>query len=369
MLTIQVAPLTDAWSSYLKIRNGSECMKSFTIHESEALQRIDKYALKILNKAPKSFVYKMFRKKNIKLNGAKIEGTEVLQPGDVIEVFFTDETFAEFSDIDLTKFVQKETPVSAREDNKRPTRTRPVRSKDPNALKIVYEDNHILVLNKPVGVLSQPDGEGINLVEQIEKYLKDQVMGTFKPGICNRLDRNTSGIVIAGKDIATLQVLNEAIKNHHVKKSYRCLALNAFKQEERGRHLVHYWQKDERNNKVSVTDNPPTKGDYDKVETRVEVITQRNGYVLLEVQIITGKSHQIRAQLAAVGHPVAGDNKYGNRKINSDLKKHHGLENHLLHAYNYTFRDLPSGWTYLNDKTFQAPMPQEFEMLANKLMK
>ena len=189
-------------------------MKEFTINANEAGQRFDKYLGKLLREAPKSFCYKMLRKKNITLNGGKATGAEKLNTGDRIKLFLSDETFDKFAGAD----------------------TKPARAH--HVLDIVYEDDNILLINKPVGMLSQPaDGKEPSLVEFLTGYLletgavTEESLHTFRPSVCNRLDRNTSGIVAAGKSLAGLQELSLLFHDRGLHKFYRCLVQGSIKNE------------------------------------------------------------------------------------------------------------------------------------------
>ncbi len=318
-------------------------MKSFIISALEENQRADKYVMKILGKASKSFIYKMIRKKNIKLNGQKFEGHELLKQGDEFTIYFSDETFDSFTgDSEITSQV----PVKM-------------------TFSILFEDENLLVCNKPVGLLSQPDGEGDNLVDQLVYYVAQkqevQTLG-FKTGICNRLDRNTSGIVIAGKNMRTLQALNSAISERTVDKSYLTIVKGVIYGENT---LESYLIKDENTNKVSISKEPT--GDY--IKTIYKPLQNNGHYTLLEVKIITGKSHQIRAHLGSIGHPIVGDTKYGDRQINEAFHRKYGLKNQLLHAHRFTILEINEGFSYLKNKTFVAPLPEQFDRMKKEMFK
>ncbi|PKM95892.1 MAG: RluA family pseudouridine synthase [Firmicutes bacterium HGW-Firmicutes-1] len=310
-------------------------MKSYIISSIEENQRVDKYIMKVLGKASKSFIYKMFRKKNIKLNDKKIEGHEILMEGDEIKIFFSDDTFETF---------KKE------EDRKVATSI---------TFTILFEDENLLVCNKPVGLLSQPDGKGENLVDQIESYL-NMKESSFKPGICNRLDRNTSGIIIAGKNIKALQLINGAIASRAVEKLYLTIVKGVITDENT---IEGYLLKDEATNKVTIHLQP--KGDF--IKTIYKPIKNNGDYTLLQVKIITGKSHQIRAHLQSIGHPIVGDHKYGDSKVNRYFDKHFHLNNQLLHAYKFEILEIEGQLHYLNNKQFEAPLTAQFDTIVTEL--
>lgn len=316
-------------------------MKTIQIQENEAGQRFDKYLKKLLALAPGSFVYKMLRKKNITLNGKKADGTEKLMPQDTVVLFLSDETFDQFSG---NRISDSEYEALSR-----------IPSRE---LQVVYEDKDIILINKPVGMLSQKSepsdlsANEIILSYLIEKgELTERAFRTFRPSVCNRLDRNTSGLLAAGKTLKGLQVLSEAFRERTVKKYYRCIV----KGEVNGDSYLNGWlKKDERSNRVTVYNGeaaPKEFEDAQRIEMAYHPILVKNGFTELEVHLITGRSHQIRAHLASVGTPVVGDFKYGSRMVNAAFKKEAGIASQLLHAYRMEFAD---------GKTVTAPCPAAF---------
>ncbi|MEE1314300.1 MAG: RluA family pseudouridine synthase [Faecalimonas sp.] len=314
-------------------------MQEIKITANEAGQRLDKLLAKYLNEAPKSFLYKMLRKKNIVLNGKKATGNEKLNIGDMVQLFLADDTIAKFSKTEV-QHVHGE-------------------------LDIVYEDEHILLLNKAVGTLSQKaEARDVSLVEMLIGYLLDsgqlteEALRSFKPSICNRLDRNTSGLVVAGKSLAGLQEMGELFKNRSMKKFYRCLVVGkvAERQEIQG-----FLTKDEKGNKVQIT-KEEQKGSQ-PIETAYTPLWTNGSCTLLEVHLITGRTHQIRAHLASIGHPILGDYKYGRRVENALFKKKYGLESQLLHAYRLEMPKLSGALVNLSERQFVAPLPTLFERI------
>ncbi len=311
-------------------------MKSFIIKENEADQRLDKYLRKLLPDAPGSFIYKMLRKKNIVLNQEKATGSEHLSVGDEVVCFLSDDTFEKFSRSSGDTIEElKRVPVQP-------------------AFSVVYEDEDMLVMNKPAGMLSQKAKESdISANEHMIAYLLETKalteadLHTFRPSICNRLDRNTSGILLAGKTLRGLQRLSAELKSRSMKKYYRCLVKGDLPKKQL---LKGYLLKDERENAVSVFQNGAPNRKY--IETEYQPVEQFGDYTLLEVYLITGRSHQIRAHLASIGHPVIGDPKYGELRQNRLFEKAAGINRQLLHAYRVRFSD---------GREVVADLPADFE--------
>ena len=316
-------------------------MQELHVTENEAGQRLDKLLAKFLNQAPKSFLYKMMRKKNIVLNGKKCTGNEKLKQGDSIKLFFSDETIEKFSA--GTYAIPKKEKI--------------------NMLPIIYEDEQVLLMNKPVGVLSQKAKDSdVSAVEILINYLMEtdqlskEQFRTFHPSICNRLDRNTSGILVAGKTLPALQEMNRFFKERTIAKYYRCLVKGrVIKNEE---YIKGYLVKDQKTNKVSITKKKTEEGV--PIETEYCVIQSNDEVSLLEVHLITGKTHQIRAHLASIGHPIIGDYKYGDKQINEMYRQVYGLKSQLLHAYRLEMPSSNGSMAYLNDKKFVAELPDKF---------
>lgn len=316
-------------------------MQELHVTENEAGQRLDKLLAKFLNQAPKSFLYKMMRKKNIVLNGKKCTGNEKLKQGDSIKLFFSDETIEKFSA--GTYAIPKKEKI--------------------NMLPIIYEDEQVLLMNKPIGVLSQKAKDSdVSAVEILINYLMEtdqlskEQFRTFHPSICNRLDRNTSGILVAGKTLPALQEMNRFFKERTIAKYYRCLVKGrVIKNED---YIKGYLVKDQKTNKVSITKKKTEEGV--PIETEYCVIQSNDEVSLLEVHLITGKTHQIRAHLASIGHPIIGDYKYGDKQINEMYRQAYGLKSQLLHAYRLEMPSSNGSLAYLNDKKFVAELPDKF---------
>ena len=303
-------------------------MKQFTVSPNESGQRFDKYLKKLLSNASGSFVYKMLRKKNITLNDHKADGTEKLMPGDLVKLFLSDETFEKFSGGQQSDSEYEK-----------------LKNIDVGRLSVVYEDKDVIIINKPSGMLSQKSApDDISANEYILAYLirkgelTEAQWRTFKPSICNRLDRNTSGLLIAGKSLKGLQTMAEALKKRTVQKYYRCIVKGELHEKT---HLKGYLSKDENTNKVTVRSKirPEERENYQPIETEYRPVVAAGGYTELEVHLITGRSHQIRAHLASTGHPIVGDAKYGDRAINEKFRREAGIRSQMLHAYRVVFED------------------------------
>lgn len=331
-------------------------MREFKINENEAGQRFDKYLKKLLGNAPGSFIYKMLRKKNITLNGKKADGTEKLNQGDDIKLFFSDETFEKFSGSGTPDSEFEALKVLSREF-----------TSGKRKLPVVYEDKDVIFINKPTGMLSQKaKPEDISANEYILAYLiakgelTESSFRTFRPSICNRLDRNTSGILICGKTYEGLKEMNALIKERRIGKFYRCIVTGSVNEKIT---LTGYLAKDEKTNKVTLRQASFPGASY--IETSIVPIRQyQGGLSLLEIHLITGKTHQIRAHLASIGHPILGDYKYGNRKLND----RYGIISQLLHAYRLEFPALPGDdpLAPLSGKVFTAPAPDSFSRIEKQ---
>lgn len=323
-------------------------MKELCIGSNEAGQRLDKFLGKYMDKAPKSFLYKMLRKKNITLNGKKASGNEMLSAGDTVKLFLSDDT--------VSKFSQNRTAdhYLAGQDKRR------------MELDILYEDRHTIFINKPVGMLSQKAAPGdVSLVEFLTAYLlesgqiTEEELKTFRPSVCNRLDWNTSGIVAAGKTLPALQELSEMFRERSLQKYYLCLVKGEVTES---RRIKGYLVKDRNRNAVSV--RKEKEKDASMIETEYRPLASGAGATLLEVHLITGKTHQIRAHLAAQGHPIAGDYKYGDRAFNEKLKEQYGLSSQLLHSYRLCAPECGGALSGISGKEIKAPLPSLFRKIC-----
>lgn len=319
-------------------------MKEIRITKNEENQRLDKFLLKYMNKASKGFLYKMLRKKRIKLNGGRAEGNELLQAGDTLQLYLAEET--------IQSFMEEKTVAAAKRH-----------------FGIVYEDDDILVVSKPAGLLTHPEksSDKDTLIDQILYYLyqKGQYVpeadSSFTPALCNRLDRNTSGLVIAGKTLKGVQAVNEIIRSHKLNKYY--LTLVAGKVREAG-EITAYLTKDEEKNQVRISKR---EGSGAKTMTKYRPIAHAKGYTLLEIHLITGKTHQIRAHMQSIGHPVVGDRKYGSEHSNEKFRKEYGLSNQFLHALRVEWKEKEGPLGYLCGKEMTAPLPKVLQDICDGL--
>ena len=340
-------------------------MQELTITDLEAGQRLNKYMMKYLNQAPSSFIYKMLRKKNITRNGKKASGDEILECGDVIKVFLADETIEKFRVVNtknphFDRGSKQHGIVKSADSATSDSVTQASRQKPDITLQILYQDPDILAVHKPVGVLSQKakkDDYSIN--EAIVDYclsmriLSEKQLETFHPSISNRLDRNTSGIILAGISLKGSQMLARILKGHTCEKYYYTIVAGEMKQRI---HEKAYIVKDTKKNqsKIQNLESPGAS----MIETAFTPLCTKNGFTLLQVQLFTGKSHQIRAHLQSLGYPMAGDTKYGNPAVNRKLRERYHLNHQLLHAGRLVLPDIPE---------ITDPLPAEFQKVADGL--
>lgn len=312
-------------------------MREYTITEDQALQRLDKYLRRLLPDATNGFLYRMLRKKNIVLNDQKAGGSEILAVNDQVKLFISDETLSSFmqADEELQNEYEelKELPMKG--------------------LSIIFEDDDILVADKPWNMLSQKAKfHDVSANERLLGYLirsgavSPESLRFFRPSVCNRLDRNTTGLILMGKTLGGAQRLAGELKKRTIEKIY--LAAVAGRVEACGR-LSGYLMKDEVRNQVKVLETERPGSFY--IETYYEPVAFGEDFTILEVQLITGKTHQIRAHLASVGHPLIGDRKYGLKDVNDRYYEEHEIKRQLLHAYRVSFAD---------GRTFCAELPADF---------
>lgn len=309
--------------------------------------RFDKFLNRHLPNAGSSFIYKMLRKKNITLNGKKADGKEIIKAGDSVEMFFSEDTYNKFRGVSAES-------VNITEYEKA--------YKELDDISVIFENTDVLIMNKPVGVLSQKAKDSdLSANEWLIGYLlnrkevSNESLKEFKPSVCNRLDRNTSGILLCGKSLKGSRGLSRIIKNREIGKFYNLLVVGTDIKEQ---ILTGFLSKDSKNNKVSVALN-----DDEQIKTGIKPIKSNEKITLLEAELFTGKTHQIRAHLASISHPLIGDYKYGKESVNDYFKKEYGLESQFLSCVRVTFPNECDALPDLAGKTFEAELPALFKRI------
>ena len=305
-------------------------MKSFTVGKNDAGQRLDKFISKAVPALPQSLMYKYIRKKRIKVNSCRGEISQKLLEGDVVDMYINDEFFV---------------PVAEKYDFLSASKN----------LTIIYEDDNVMLLDKPVGLLSHPDETEYNdtLITRVKRCLYERGEydpsdeNSFAPSLVNRIDRNTAGIVIAAKNAESLRILNQKLKDREIHKYYLCVVHGTF--SEKSGILTAYMLKDEKKNKVTVFPQAVPGGKT--MKTGYRVIKEGAGLSLLEVELFTGRTHQIRAHFAYEGHPLVGDGKYGTNELNKPL----GYKKQFLCSYRLEFDFISDSGIldYLNHRSFE----------------
>ena len=318
-------------------------MREFIINDSENGLTLEKYVFKVLKTAPMSFVYKVFRKKDVKVNGHHQDKKYRLASNDVVAIYIAEQQFEEFSK-------DKELVPN-------------LKIKD----LIIYEDKNVLFVNKPRGLLVQKSNPGD---ESLDQSVVEYLMATgqydpnkekgFVPGPAHRLDRNTSGLVAFGKNHDSLALLFELFKNHDlINKHYLALVVG---QVEKERDTIDApLLKDEEKNTVRVAKNGKT------AKTVYKLIKNYKDYSLLDVTLLTGRTHQIRVHMAYINHPIVGDSKYGNFEVNKTFKQQFGFSSQFLHSYKMGFGDLSEPLSNLSRKEFTAEPREDIAKILTEL--
>ena len=307
-------------------------MRSIEIAKNDANQRLDKFILKRFKTMPKSLMYKYIRTKYIKVNGKKCDISTMLNEGDIITLYIKDEFF--------------EAPVVKNYDF----------MKASTKLNIIYEDENIILLDKKQGLIVHPDKnyESDSLVYRLKNYLykkgeyKPEEENSFAPALVNRIDRNTGGIVIGAKNAYALRELNARMKDRQIRKFYQCLVNG--KMDKKEDFLIGYALKNENKNKVTIS--LKNQDGYKEIKTKYKVLKEFDDNTsLLEIELLTGRTHQIRAHLSFIGHPILGDTKYGRIENRNSEYKYQALYSYRII---FNFSDEESKLNYLNKKEFKV---------------
>ncbi len=320
-------------------------MKEIIISRLDENQRIDKYVRKYLSDAPLSFIYKLFRKKDVKINGHWVKENYIVKAGETLTIYVTDEQLKEF--------------VKEKEVNKKPL-----------SFPIVYEDENILIVNKPRGILVHGDNKEkrLTLSNEVLNYLyykgefDPKINNGFTPAPAHRLDRNTSGLVLFGKNLKSLQQLEEMFKEKKdIEKHYYALV--------KGKvdgilEIDAPLKKDPNSGLVKVAS---LKEGGLEAKSIVKPVKLYKAFSLVDVNLVTGRTHQIRVHLSYEGFPIIGDSKYGDFSLNKEFKNKYGFENQFLHAYSIKFKKIEGILSYLSNKNFTSELPLNMKKVLEEL--
>ncbi len=311
----------------------------------EENQRIDKYVRKYLNEAPLSFIYKLFRKKDIKVNGHWVKQDYVVKQDEIVSIYVTDDQLKEFSK-----------PKELEKANLK--------------YEIIFEDENILIINKPRGLLVHGDSseKRLTLSNEVLNYLyfkgeyNPRNDHGFIPGPAHRLDRNTSGLVVFGKNLPALQSLEDLFKDKtEIQKTYQALVYGRLdKYTEIDLPLL----KDPNTGLVKVA---KMRDGAKSALSKVTPIKHYSKYTLVEVNLVTGRTHQIRVHLSSIGYPIVGDGKYGNFELNRIFKEQYRFENQFLHAKSIEFKEIKGPLSYLSGRVFSSSLPKEELEILKKI--
>ena len=314
-------------------------MREITVGKNDTNQRMDRFLNKYLPKAPKSLIQKYIRQKKIKLNKKRTKPEDIISEGDKIQFYIYEEVLSKYEEDKKSLILE-------------------------NNLDIIYEDKNIILMNKPAGKLSHAasnEDYGKNLVDEMISYLIQKedyvprIEKSFIPAISNRLDRNTSGIIIGCKNKYSLNNMNKAVASGHVEKYYLTIAKGNLKDKKVEVNLERI------NNRTVVTkEGKESVSDFKNLK-------YEKGFSLVEVNLITGRTHQIRSHLKSIRHPIIGDGKYGDFETNRTFRNKYGVNRQLLHAYKIILNGFDGELSYLNGKTFISKLPKDFSKVAKDL--
>lgn len=324
-------------------------MVKIEIGSNESGQRLDRFLKKYFPKAPLSLIYKLIRK-DLKVNGKRAKESTVLECGDELTIYM--------GEVELKSLTKEIKPVHAKKQ-----------------FSVIYEDENILIADKPFGLLTHGDSteKKNHLANQVIDYLIEKKEynprdeKTFVPAPANRLDRNTTGLVVFGKSAESLKELNKMFRERDgVEKTYLTIVNGIIDSE---LLLEDSMVKDGKRNLVAVVKSSEEGSKLMVTKVEPILVSKNPSYTLAEAKIFTGRTHQIRVQLAEAGHPIIGDTKYGNRRTNEVVKSKFNLSTQLLHSYKLKFKDGEGYFAYLNGREFTAPIPERFERIKRELFK
>lgn len=325
-------------------------MKEYIIKENEAGQTLLKFLQKYMPLTPVSFFYKMLRKKNIKYNRQRADGKEKLVCGDCIQLFLSDETIAGFQQQSSEQYMEYHKAYQMLKQ-----------------ITVVYENEHLVICNKPAGVLTQKAAAtNLSLNEWLIGYLlatnaiTKQSLTTFHPSVLNRLDRNTYGLVLCSKSLAGSRIVSEWIHDRKIRKFYRMIVKGTGLSKMTLRGSL---SKDTQNNRVHLCQDQ-TEGEY--IETHLIPLREFHGNTLVEAELITGKTHQIRIHLSSIGHPLIGDYKYGDAAYNQYYNKKFHVKSQLLAACRLEFPETEGILSELSNKVISIPEPELFSVIMKE---
>lgn len=324
-------------------------MFEIKITENEAGQRLDRFLRKYLKEYSFGDIYKLFRKNKVKVNGKREKENYMIALGDTLQLY-----------------IEKPGGAERGKTEEVPRKT--------ESIDIIYEDKNILIADKPPGLLTHPDkpGDSDTLIDRAicHIYREENAVYsmTFRPAVCNRLDRNTGGLVIIAKNYKTLKAVNHSIRDRNVKKLYLCIVAGILKGQG---EIKGYLRKDEKSNKASIGDDKESAKEiytiYKTLQISEPLSSIGKSFSLLEVELVTGRSHQIRAHFASIGHPLIGDVKYGSEKINNFFNKEFRLKHQFLYAFKVTFQNVHEDISYLRGRSFQGKLPKDLRKITEKL--